>query len=181
MKINEKNFIKKLINKDEQALIFVMDNYGYLIKKIINKHLFYLENYKEDCLNEVFLAIWENIEDFDSEISSFTNWICVIAKYKSIDYLRKYLEKSKTENIEELNISVEPEKMEIELIEEFEDLISPLNEEDKEIFRNRFYDEISYDIISQKMNLSKGAVYNRVLRGKKKIREYLEQGGRKNE
>lgn len=177
MKINEKNFIKKLIKRDEKALIFVMDNYGYLVKKIINKHLFYLESYKEECLNDVFLSIWDNIESFNEEKSSFKNWICVIAKYKSIDYLRKYLEKSRTENIDDMHLEIEQEKFEMEVKEEFENLISPLNEEDKAIFRKIFYEDISYDNVSKELNISKDVVYKRVSRGKKKIKENMEKGG----
>jgi len=181
LKVNEKNFIKKLRKKDEKALIYVIDNYGWLLKKIINKYLFNLEDYKEDCLNEVFLSIWNNIESFDENRSTFQNWICVIAKYKSIDYLRKYLEKSKTEDIDELNISEEPKKLELEIKEEFEELISPLKEKDKAIFRKIFYDDISYEDTAREFNMSKQAVYKRVSRGKGKIKEYVENGGYKNE
>ena len=44
MKINEKNFIKYLNLKNEKALDYLVDNYGGLIKSIVNKHLYNLMN-----------------------------------------------------------------------------------------------------------------------------------------
>lgn len=181
MKVNEKNFIKRLKKKDEKALEYIIDKYGWLIKKIINKYLFNLESYKEDCLNEIFLSIWNNIDSYNSEKSSFENWICVIAKYKSIDYLRMYLEKSQTEDIDNMKISETPKELEMEIKENFEELIAPLNEKDKAIFRKIFYDDISYEETAEDMELSKDAIYKRVSRGKKKIKEYVENGGYDNE
>lgn len=40
MGVNENNFIKKLRKKDEKALEYVIDNYGWLLKKSISKHHF---------------------------------------------------------------------------------------------------------------------------------------------
>lgn len=56
---------------NEDSLMYVIDNYGGLIKTIINKHLFYLDAYKEECISDCFLAIWENIESYDETKSEF--------------------------------------------------------------------------------------------------------------
>ncbi len=39
--------------------------------------------------------------------SSFKNWVGGIAKYKSIDYTRKYLRDLENQNIEDVNIAIE--------------------------------------------------------------------------
>ena len=40
MKINEENFIIQLRRKNEKALDYVIDNYGWIIKSIVKKHLY---------------------------------------------------------------------------------------------------------------------------------------------
>nr|WP_160688250.1 DNA replication protein [Clostridium sp. C2-6-12] len=40
MKINEENFIQQLRKKNEKALDYVIDNYEWIIKYIVRKHLY---------------------------------------------------------------------------------------------------------------------------------------------
>ena len=40
MKITEKNYIQQLQLHNEEALIYVIDMYGGLLKAVIRKHLF---------------------------------------------------------------------------------------------------------------------------------------------
>ncbi|MGF7186815.1 DNA-directed RNA polymerase specialized sigma24 family protein [Desulfitispora alkaliphila] len=72
-------------------MYYVIDNYGGLIKSIVGKHLYNLQHLHEECLDDVLLAVWDNIDSFYPEKNSFKNWVAAIAKYKSIDYKRKYL------------------------------------------------------------------------------------------
>ncbi|EHI99351.1 RNA polymerase sigma-70 factor [Clostridium sp. DL-VIII] len=44
MKIGEGNFVKQLRKKNEKALDYVIDNYGWIIKSIVKKHLYNLSN-----------------------------------------------------------------------------------------------------------------------------------------
>ena len=91
MKITEENFIQQLKKRNEKALEYVINNYGWILKTVIKKHLHYLPNYYEECMNDCLLAIWNNIDAYDVKRNSFSNWIGKIAKYKSIDYVRKYI------------------------------------------------------------------------------------------
>ena len=88
MKINEENFIIQLRRKNERAMDYVIDTYGYIIKSVVKKHLYNLASVQEECVNDVLLAIWNNINSFDEERSSFKNWIIGISQFKSIDYKR---------------------------------------------------------------------------------------------
>lgn len=135
MKMNEKNFISKLKQKNEKALIYVIDQYGGLLKSIVQKHLFSLEECQEECLNDIFLGIWENIHTFDETKNTFKNWAAGVARYKSIDYKRKYLNKHPYEPLDE-NIAgcqtLEESILAEELSEELEELLSCLKQEDRQ-------------------------------------------------
>lgn len=90
MKITEKNYIQQLQLHNEEALIYVIDMYGGLLKAVIRKHLFTMPQKQEECMNDVLLSIWEHAASFDDEKNSFKNWAAAIARYEAIDYLRKY-------------------------------------------------------------------------------------------
>uniref|UniRef100_UPI0039047390 sigma factor n=1 Tax=Gudongella sp. SC589 TaxID=3385990 RepID=UPI0039047390 len=91
MRITEDNFIQEIKKRNEKALEYVIENYGWILKTVLKKHLFYLQDYYDECMNDCLLAVWENINNYNPEKSNFKNWVGGIAKYKSIDYTRKYL------------------------------------------------------------------------------------------
>ena len=51
MRIGENNYIEQLGLHNEEALIYVIDIYGGLLKSIISKHLFAMPDKIEECLN----------------------------------------------------------------------------------------------------------------------------------
>lgn len=89
MRIREDNYIEQLCLQNEEALLYVIDVYGGLIKSVISKHLFAMPDKIDECLDDVLLNIWENISSFDESRSTFKNWAAAVAKYRAVDYLRK--------------------------------------------------------------------------------------------
>lgn len=175
MKVNERNFILELRKGNEKALDYVIDNYGWIIKSIVKKHLYGLVNSQDECINDILMAVWLNIESFDENRSEFKNWIAGVAKYKSIDYKRKYLKDLEYENIDDLNISVEAgiqeDIMAKELDEEVSSLLNCLKKEDRELFIKLYVEEMEVDEVSKKTGLKRDVIYNRVSRGKRKIKD----------
>lgn len=58
--MTEDDLIFKLTIKDESGLQELINHYSGLLKSVIHKHLYALPHYQEECLNDVFFAIWEN-------------------------------------------------------------------------------------------------------------------------
>ena len=75
MKSNEKNYIKRLQRQKEDALEFVVDTYLPLIKGITHKVLLPVQNdgLIEECVNDIFLSIWNNANKFHGEPNDFKN------------------------------------------------------------------------------------------------------------
>src|SRR4051812_15685120 len=90
MKITEENVVKQLKFKNEKALFYIVDHYGSTIKMIIQKYLGNLKMIQDECLDDVLLLIWKNIDSYDKTKNSLKNWIAAITKYKAIDYQRQY-------------------------------------------------------------------------------------------
>ena len=59
MKIKESNFVEELSHKNERALEYVMVHYGGLVKSVVHRYLNVLSQYEEECMNDVFFAVWE--------------------------------------------------------------------------------------------------------------------------
>ena len=182
MKINETNYIAELRKHNEKALIYVIDRYSGLLNSIIAKHLHSLQDYREECLNDVFLSIWNNIDYYNADKSSFSNWIAGIARYKSIDYLRKYLKEQDFDDIDSVTISTEDTTaaglLSRELSEEIQMMLSCLKPKDRELFQKLFYEGKNMAEIAEETGQKKSLLYNRLSRARKQLRQkYVSEKG----
>ncbi|MDR0879612.1 MAG: hypothetical protein LBN09_02795 [Clostridioides sp.] len=57
MKITEENFIAELKRRNEKALYYVIDEYGWIIKSTARNQLYNLLSYQEECLMEKDLIV----------------------------------------------------------------------------------------------------------------------------
>ena len=167
MVVNEDNFILHLRKRNEKALYYVIDNYGGLIKGVIKKHLYNLQSVQDECINDVFLAIWNNIDSFDEERSTFKNWIMGICRFKAIDYKRKYLKHIEYDSVENIDLMEEDFSEELikeELSEEVNKMMKCLKEKDRQIFYKLYIEERKIEEVSCDMGMKKEAIYNRISR-----------------
>ncbi len=170
-----------IANKDEAALGQLLDQYGALINSIINKHLQRLQGYREECFNDVLLAIWRNIGQYDSARSSLKNWVAGIARYQALNYVRKYIHELQNQDIDAAatlsDAKSEQQLLQTEHDEQFELLIDGLGAQDKELFRRLYLHNQELSQISADMRLSTDVLYNRLSRARKKIRTFLGKKG----
>ena len=52
----------------------------------------------EDLLQESFIKIWKNIDQFDAGKASFATWLVTIARYTAIDYVRSKAHRQQRKN-----------------------------------------------------------------------------------
>ena len=174
MKSNEENFIKRLQRQKEDALEFVVDTYLPIIKGITYKVLIPLKDQGiiDECINDIFLSIWNNSKKFKGDSTDFRKWICTIAKFKAIDYYRKAskdVEFSSDYMDVNAELSAEDELILLEDRNELIKLINQLEPVDREIFVMKFFLGCKTEEIAQKLGLTNTSVDNRVYRGKKKL------------
>lgn len=198
MKITEQNFVQELSRRNEQALEYVMIHYGGLVKSVTHRYLNILSQYEEECISDVFFAVWNNIDSFRPERNPFANWIAGIARLKALDYKRKYarqlMERSleQTDNIlsrqpqdTEMSFSGEsPESIQTQFLKEFsretQEILACLKPRDQELFLKLYVEEKSFDEISQETGTEKSVLYNRLSRSKRKLRNLFSRAGQKN-
>jgi len=178
MKSNDSNFIQRLKRQKEDALEFIVDTYLPLIKGVAHKVLAPLNNIGviDECINDVFLSVWNNAEKFNGDSNDFKKWICAIAKFKAIDYLRKASKEMEfaSEHME-LNAekSAEDELIMLENRAELIEMINGLEPVERDIFIMKFFLGFKTEDISAKLGLTRASIENRIYRGKKKLSKSL--------
>lgn len=174
MEISEENFINQLKMRNEEALDYILQQYGWIVKSTVKKHLYNLQSVQGECINDILMAVWYNIDSFDGSSGKFKNWLAGVSKYKCIDYKRKYLKSLQYENIDDLNISVEDtslnEIVNNEISKDLESMLNCLKKEDKDLFLKLYVQEKDMNDICLETGLRRDIIYNRLSRGKKKIK-----------
>lgn len=176
IKTNEKNFVKRLKSKKEDALEWTYDKYIGFVKRIVYDVLNTFNNNGviEECINDIFMGVWNNIDKFTGDNDDFRNWIGAIAKFKSIDYHRRLI-KNCEDNFENIDIAhektIEDEILEEEDRKEILNILNELEEIDKKIFIMKYFMGMKCEDIGVKLNLTKSAVDSKLYRGRKKLKK----------
>lgn len=165
--------IKYIKKRKEEGMEMLIDSYRGIITSVIRRHLGVLINYEEECVSDVLLSIWDNIKSFDKSKNDFKNWVCAISKYKAIDYKRKYISKIETTDISQELYYIDTDLMKAEIEEEVNDILSHLNDKDRELFIKHYLVGESLESIAVKNNTKVSNLYNRLSRGRKRIRESI--------
>lgn len=174
MKSSSSNFITRLKKQKEDALEYIIDAYMPLVKTIATK---ILHNKKrqdiDECINDVFLTVWQNTKQFQGDTHDFKKWIGMITKYKAIDRYRQ-AEKQITHEQSDIQLEKKVSALQTDISilqqEERNELllaISQLEEIDRNIFMMKYYMELPNIEIADALGLTKAAVDNRLYRGKK--------------
>lgn len=171
---DDANFIIGIKNRNEEALCYIIEKYGGLVRSVIGKHLYLLTEEQEECFDDVFLNIWEHIDSFDERQNSFKNWIAGIARYRSIDYLRRYRKRFEDVALPE-NVAVEDQELlrliDREISEETEAILQCLKPEDRDLFEKLYIEEMPMEVVCENFQTNKNVIYKRISRARKRMRE----------
>ena len=170
--MKDKLIIKYIKNCNPKGMEMLIDNYNGLLTSVVRKHINPVLNYEEECISDVLFAIWENIEGFNNKENSFKNWICAIAKYKAIDYKRKYISKI-SEELDSNILYIDENLYKLDMEEEINELLSSLNYKDKELFKRYYLNGDELEEIAKDTNTNVPALHSRLSRGRKKIRRSI--------
>ena len=85
---NDRDIIKRLQAKDDQALSILYDKYSGALYSIILK-MIKDEDIAQDLLQETFITIWAKSHQYNIEKGRFYTWAYRIARNKVLNFVRK--------------------------------------------------------------------------------------------
>lgn len=175
--IDDLNFVKELKNKNQEALLYVLDTYGDLIYRIAYTNT-NSKTLSEECVNYVLLKVWHCIDSFNYPDNKFKNWIASIEKHTSIDLIRKEKHHLNTTNDNNTLIytdNIESEQITKEELESVKKYILNFKEIDRNIFIQRFFLNKDIKEISKLYNMTPNAVKLRILRARTKLSKLMKE------
>lgn len=172
-----------LVRENPEALSYVIDRYKNKLRKYIDRRTNISNHDREDILQEIFIKIYRNINDYDNSLI-FSSWIYRITHNYIIDWYRK--------NKRHISISLDDEESKLIHILEDEnskidsqfahdqenlDLIKKeienLPEDYQEILILKFFEDKSYDEISDILKISLSSVGVKINRAKKLLKQKI--------
>lgn len=124
----------------------------FLLGKVNNHHT------AEDLCSDVFLKVYEKLDDFDETKSSLSTWIFTITRNTLTDFYR--LRRVHEEVSEELpaNTTVEDDVCRNEMLEKLADALEKLDEKQRTVIVLHYYSGLTLSAVAERMELSYGYV-----------------------
>lgn len=142
----------------------------WVIKNIVESH-----DDTDDVLQNTFIKAYRNISGFESRSSLFT-WLYRIATNEALTY-KKTRQKKSTVAIVDQSAPVyglsSNDNSEEDVLRKLNLALEELPERQKQVFKMRYYDELSYEEMGQLLDLSEGALKASYHHAIKKIEQYL--------
>ncbi|MGD2156348.1 MAG: sigma-70 family RNA polymerase sigma factor [Anaerolineales bacterium] len=182
-KLKDLSLIRLVIQEHPQALSELYDRYSRLVYSLA-VHILGDSAVAEEVTQEVFINIWEKADTYNPDQSKVNTWITSIARYKSIDVLRKrdvrpdghsigwsVMPKSSEPRIngrypeEETNLKIQAGKV--------KKAIDTLPEEQKEALYLAYFGGYSHREIAEKLDVPLGTVKTRIRLAMEKLKYYF--------
>lgn len=163
-----------LQKKDSTALEVLQQRYTPLIRYIIAPIL-PDERDREECLNDIFLRIWDRIGQFDPAKGNWTPWLSALARNAAIDRARRSTHPA--EELTHTSAAPDPDPEQTLLRQErqaaLRAALQQLRTDDRALFYRKYYYRQSTAQIAAELGTTVRAVEGRLYRIKTKLRREL--------
>ncbi len=178
--MNDEELAVALRSHNTAVIGHLIDTYSRLLWKTVSTVLRDTggDAEAEECVADVFLALWERPEAFDPARGSLKSWLCMTARCKAIDRYRA-LTRYRTLPLESVVEAVSEDVPETVIREETRRLlaeaVNALDEAERDILLRRYDAGQKPGAIAAALGLSVKQVNNSLYRIKQKLRHALTQ------
>ncbi len=172
MKYTEQQLLQMLQDNIEEGAAALLEEYTGLLWSVCRRRLDNEEDIRE-CVNSTFAEFCLHMERFDIRQSSLKNYLCRIADRRAVDCWRKNIRKVKVEEAVIQKYADDQDNFENMTADRLEEALSMLPTEDEAILRMKYYENLSYQEIAERLGLNYETVKKRGLRGRKKLMNLL--------
>lgn len=166
------DFIQLIMAGEERGLEILKADYNGRIKYIVSGIL-KNQNDIDECINDVYLTVWEKIQLYNPQKSSFATWISVVSRNKAINYLKKHNNNSVTlnEDIYSGSQSLEADVENKEQLIRVLNFVGTLSSADINLFYRKFYYLQSSTQIALETGKTERAIEGKLYRLRKKLKK----------
>ena len=144
----------------------------YIITPILSD-----ERDREECLSDVALQVWDNVDGYDPSKASFTTWLSALARNTALNRRRSIERRRESEPPDEdIPASVDsPEQtvLKEEAARAVWDAVGRLDRRDRDLFLRKYYYYQPTAQIAAELGLSLRAVEGRLYRVRKRLQDEL--------
>jgi len=172
-KVRDEEIIERIKKKDYAGLEELLAVYGDSMLRTIHSVLSQPHEVSErqDVANEVFYEVWQKIAAYQPERSRLITWLLLISRSRAIDHKRKLNKRSLEEKpVDEQELAIEESPL---TKETFLGFIEDLEALDQRIFLLYYFYQESPETIAEQTDLNVSAIYNRLSRGRKRLKERM--------
>lgn len=170
--------MEQLAQKNIQALRYVMRNYTEPVQSLVRRvgagKL--SEEDIEECVSDVFVKVWHQVQDYDSTRGSPRTWIFILAKYTALDYRRRKIPTAvdaELSDVADPGTALEQQVLTKAQIHDLVKILQGMDRVDREVFYRRYFYYQSVMEIAQELACSRQAVDNRLWRVRKALRQRM--------
>lgn len=184
VQLSDAILLKNYVNGDETALAILIERhqakvYGFIYSKIGDSTI------SDDIFQDTFIKVIKTLKSNSyNEEGKFLPWVMRIAHNLSIDYFRHNKKMPFQRETEEYNIfnfmtdsslNVEGKLIENQVENDLQKLIEELPDDQKEVVKMRFYDDLSYKEIADITGVSINTALGRMRYAVINLRKIIEK------
>ena len=176
--------INLTLNQDRNYYRYIVSRYTEKLSRYVRRITFLDEDDIKDVIQTTFIKAYTNLNDFDTTLS-FSSWIYRIAHNETISFLRKNKREvilqtndeddtNVFENIpDQTNLEVE---FDIKINQDnIQRILTTIDKDYREVLILRFFEEKSYQEISDILKKPLGTISTMIYRAKKQFLEHMKK------
>ena len=172
--MNEQQILQQLLAHKPDAAEHFLRRYGALVRYIVAP-IIPDQREQEECIADVTMKVWEQIDRFDPQKGSFSTWLTVLTRNTALNRLRA--QKDQPLPLEDEALPPSPSPEEIFLQKERSNLLHQtlrqLGSLDRSLIYRKYYYLQTTAQIARELGMTDRAVEGRLYRLKKKLKKTL--------
>ena len=170
--------VKRLQQRDPQALAELYDRYGRLAYSLIFRMVRNGAT-AEDLVQETFLRVWNRAQSFDAGKGAIGPWLLAVARYRAIDYLRSASGRDRNAlELEEgdhpsLYTDMEPDLLASDHLRAVKAALTRLSANQRQVIELAYFEGLTQTEMAERMGQPLGTVKTWVRAALKNLRDEL--------
>jgi RNA polymerase sigma-70 factor, ECF subfamily len=178
--VDDERLLERVAKGDSLAMRAMFARHNVRVHRFVLR-LVHDEALAQDVVNDVFVDVWRNADQFKGETSQVSTWILAIARFKAISSLRRrrdeQLDDAQAITIPDLADDPETAIQKKDRVAILRKCMSHLSGVHREIIELAYYQEKSVKEVAGMLGVPENTVKTRMFHARKRMSELLHEAG----